>query len=66
MVSTNEGFNNNIPIYPMTSTPVKKPSAITSLCLFTSVLDVKKKTATCRVRSSKSRYKAVEYGTKPW
>ena len=44
MVSTPGGFTNKIPIYPMASTPVKKPSDIKSLCLFTKILDVKKKT----------------------
>ena len=46
MVSTTEGFNYNSPISPMTSTPVKITSAIKSLCLFTNILYVKKKTAT--------------------
>ena len=43
MISTLEGFTNGIPIFPMTSTPVKKQSARKSLCLFTNILDVKKK-----------------------
>ena len=33
MVSTPEGVTDNIPNMPMTSTPVKKPSARKSLCL---------------------------------
>ena len=37
MISTPEGFTNNSPISPMTSTPVKKPSAQKSLCMFTNV-----------------------------
>ena len=41
MVYTPGGFTNNSPISPMKSTPVKKPSAIKSLCLFTKNLDVK-------------------------
>ena len=41
MVSTPKGFTNDIPISPMTSTPVNKPSAQKSLCLFTNILDVK-------------------------
>ena len=40
MVSTLEGVTDNIPNAPMTSTPVKKPSASKSLCLFTNILDV--------------------------
>ena len=42
MVSTPEGFINDSPISPMTSAPVKKPSAQKSLCMFTNVLEVKK------------------------
>ena len=40
MVSTPEGFTDDSPISPMTSTPVKKPCAKKSLCLFTKILDV--------------------------
>ena len=43
MVSTPKGFTNDRPISPMTSTPFKKPRAQKSLCLFTNILDVKKK-----------------------
>ena len=42
MVSTTEGFTDDSPISPMTSTPVKKPRAQKSLCLFTNILYVKK------------------------
>ena len=42
MVSTPEGFANNSPISPRTSSPVKKPSAKKSLCIFTNVFIVKK------------------------
>ena len=66
MVSTPEGFTNNIPISPMTSALVNKPSAIKSLCLFTNILNVKNKTATRRVGAAKSEVKAVKYGTTPW
>ena len=48
----------------MTSTPVKKPSAIKSLWLFTNKSDVKNKTATCRVGSAKSERKVIKSGTK--
>ena len=44
MVSTPEGVVDNIPNVPMTSTPVRKPSARKSQCLFTNILDVKPKT----------------------
>ena len=42
MVSTPEGFTDDIPISPMTPTPFKKPLAQKSLCLFTNNLDIKK------------------------
>ena len=42
MVSTPEGFTDDIPISSMKSTPVKKPRAQKLLCLFTNILDVKK------------------------
>ena len=45
MVSTPEVFTNEIPMYPMISTLVNKPSARKSLCLFTNILYVKNKTA---------------------
>ena len=66
MVYTPEGFTNNIPISPMTSTPVKKPSARKPLCLFTNILDMKKKTATRRFGAAKFKCKAIKYGTIPW
>ena len=46
MVSTPEGSTDNSPIFPMTSTPIKKPSAQKSLCMFINVLDVKKELLT--------------------
>ena len=46
MVSNLEGFTNNSIISPRTSTTVKKPSAIKSLCFSSIILDVKNKTAT--------------------
>ena len=66
MVSTPEGCTDYSPISPMTSTPVKKPSARKSLCLFTNILDVKKKTATLQVGASKSKRKYIKYVTTPW
>ena len=38
LVSNPEGFTDNIPIYPRTSTPVKKPSARKELYMFTRLL----------------------------
>ena len=66
VVSITEGLINNSPIYPMTPALVKKPSAIKSLCLFTNILDVKKKTDICRVGATKLRRKANKSGTTPW
>ena len=65
MVSTPEGFTNNSPRYPMTPTPVKKPSASKSLCLFTNILDVRKKTDSRRVGDAKSKRKAIKSVTTP-
>ena len=53
MVSTPEVVTYDSPNVPMTSTPVKKPSARKSLCLFTNIFDVKKRTAIRRVESEK-------------
>ena len=66
MVSTPEGFTNNSPISPITSSPVKKPSAQKSLCMFTNVLDVNKKTACRLVGAAKYKRKAIKYGSTPW
>ena len=44
MVLTPEGFIYNSPNVSMTSTPVKKPSARKSLCIFTNIFNVKRKT----------------------
>ena len=66
MVSTPEGFTNNSPISPMTSTPVKKPSAQKSLCMFTNILEVKKKTAYRQVGAAKSKRKAIKFGNTSW
>ena len=65
MVSTPEVFTGDSPIYPMTSTPIKKPRAQKLMCLFTNILDVKDKTATHQVGAAKSRRKQIEFGNKP-
>ena len=49
MVSTPEVVRDNSTNTPITSTPVKKPSARKSLSLFTNILDVKPKTEKRRV-----------------
>ena len=66
MVSTLEGLTNNIPRSPRTPTPVKKPIYRKSLCLFTNILDVKKRTATRQVRADRSKCNAIKSGTTPW
>ena len=66
MISTPGGFTNNSPISPVTSTPIKKPSARKSMCLFTNILYAKNKTANCRVGAAKYKRKAIISGTTPW
>ena len=66
IVSTTEVLTDNNPRSPMGSTPVNKPIAGKSLCLFTKISDVKNKTATRRVGDSKSESKANKFGTTPW
>ena len=66
MVSTPEGVIDNSPNVPMTSTPVKKPSARKSLCLFTNILDVKQKTAKHRIVAAKSKRRSMKVGTSLW
>ena len=65
MVYTPEGFTNNRPISSMNPTPVNKPSDKKSLCLFTNILEMKKKTNICRVGSAKSKSKKIKSGTTP-
>ena len=45
LLSNPEIFTDNIPNVHMELSPVKKPSASKSLCLFTNILDVNPKTA---------------------
>ena len=47
----------------MTSTPIKKPSAQKSLCLFNKVLDVKKN-AFRRVGAAKYKRMEIKFGNK--
>ena len=42
------------------------PSARKSLCLFTGVLDVKKRTAACQVGADKSKIKVIRAGSMIW
>ena len=66
MVSHPEGFADNSTIPPMTPTPVNKPSAWKSLCLFTNILDVKNKTAIHQVGASKSNHKSIQSVSISW
>ena len=50
----------------MTSTPVKKPSARKSMCLFTNILDVQPKTSKRRFFNAKSRRKAMKVCNSLW
>ena len=63
MVSTPKGFVDDSPVSPMTSTPVNKPRARKSLCLFTNILAVKN--ATCQVWGAKYNRNAIKYGNTP-
>ena len=53
MVSNPEGFTDTTPRSHITPPTLNKPSARKSLCLFTNILDVKKKTAKRRVGAAK-------------
>ena len=66
MVSIPEVFTDDSTIYPMTPTPVKKPSARKSLCIFTNILDMRKKNSARRVGATKYKRKTIKYGTTPW
>ena len=62
MVYTPEEITDNCPIFPMTQTTVKKPSARKSLRLFTNIFDVKKITAIGCVEPEKSKPGAITVG----
>ena len=66
LLSTPEGFTNNSPNVHMPSTPVKKPSARKTLCLFTNILDVKPKTAKRSFVAAKSRRKYMKVCNSLW
>ena len=66
MVSTTEGVTYDGPNMPMASTPVKKPSARKSLCLFTNILNIKNKTAKCFIGAAKSKRRSMEVGNSLW
>ena len=62
MVYTPEEINYESPSLPMTQKKFKKPSARKSLCLFTNIFDVKKRTYIRRVGAAKSKRRAIKYG----
>ena len=66
MVSTPEGVTNNSPNVPMISTPVNKPSASKSLCLFINILDVKPKTEKRRIVAAESKRRAMKVVNIKW
>ena len=66
ILSTPEGLKYNSPNVHMTSTPVKKPSAKKSLCLFTNKLAVKPTTAKRRFVAAKSRRKSMKECNSIW
>ena len=66
MVPTPELFTNNSPRYLTTPTPVKKPSARKSLCLFTNILDVKNNNPIRQVGYAKSQRKEIKTETTTW
>ena len=55
ILSTPEGFTDTSRNVPIPSTPVNKPRARKSLCLFTNILDVKPATEKRRFVDAKSR-----------
>ena len=66
MVSTTEEITDDSPSFPMTSTPVKKPSARKSMCLFTNIFYVKNKTIKRRVGAAKSKLRAMKVVNSLW
>ena len=66
LISTLDIFTDNSPNVHTTSSPVKKPSARKSLCLFTNILDVKPTTAKLRFVAAKSRRKSMKVCNSVW
>ena len=62
LLSNPEGFTDNSNNVHISSTPVNKPSARKSLCLFTNILDVKPKTSKRCFVAAKYRRKAMKVG----
>ena len=66
MVSTPEGFTDNITTSPGPYVTVKKPSARKSLYQFTEFLDAKQKIVVRRLDASKSNIKSIIAGSMLW
>ena len=66
MVSTLEGVTYNRPNVPLTSTPVNKPSARKSMCLFTNIFNVKNRIANHCILDAKSKRRAMKVSTSQW
>ena len=62
MVLTPEKVTDVSLYFPMTSTPVKTPSASKSLWLFTNILNVKNKTEKLRVGAEKYKRRSMKVG----
>ena len=65
MVSTPYVVTNKILNVPMTSTPVKKPSARKSLCFFANIFDVKQKNSKTLYCSCKMKMQSHDSGYYP-
>ena len=65
MFYTPAEFTTNSPGSPMTPTQVKKPSDRKSMCLSTTILDVKKETVISQVKAAKYKRNAITSGTIP-
>ena len=66
MVLNTEEVTEDSPNMPMTSTPVKKPSARKSLCLFINILNVKNKAAKRRSGAEKYKHRDMKLGNILW
>ena len=66
MVTNPEEITYVSPSLCITQTTVKKPSAGKSLCLFTNIFDVKKRSAIRHVESEKSKLRAIKVGISLW
>ena len=66
IISIPEVVVDNSPNVHMKSTPVKKPSARKSQCLFTNILYVQPKTAKCCFVAAKSRHKTIKVCNSLW